>query len=410
MTQSNWELSVLQTSLAPITLPTCTTSAYPDNPLLSPMLTHALRPLLRTSTLPRPASRAFTTTTALLKSKTKPNPTPQSTTSPTSPPDYAHRESTTPLNPHLTNTTSTLHPSTPSVGAFPPPPEFLSAVSPNYNPLDSNPENTARLTGNTQDGLGSPSSSTPQYHNPTEVLTHLHTTFTIPPLPRSDEDLSTLRSRLQYQSRKRGILETDLLLSTFADKYLPEMSREQLLEYDKFLDENDWEIYYWCTQTPPSTSSEYAEGGVAAPTTAEIPGGHNNTAASHAPPHTDPTLPTASENTTLTSFITTDAFYPGGAPGEERPNEKVLVSGMDTSGDGEWAQTVGRRKEPYRRPPERWINSEILRMIRRHVEERKAGSGMKGEEGKKEGKKGSGLGQMPPVRNFEGRGVVVVVE
>ncbi|KAF8440582.1 Flavinator of succinate dehydrogenase-domain-containing protein [Terfezia claveryi] len=383
------------------------------------MLTRTLRPLLQTIPRPAPASRTFTSAIALLKSKSnpKPNSTPQSPPSASS--DYAHRESTTPLNPHLTNTTSTLHPSTPSIGAFPPPPEFLSTVSPSYNPLDSNPENTARLTGNTQDGLGSPpTSSSPQYHTPTEVLTHLHTTFNIPPLPRSSEDLHTLRSRLQYQSRKRGILETDLLLSTFADKYLPEMTREQLLEYDKFLDENDWDIYYWCTQVPPSTSSEYAEGGaenLANPAAAstnsplketEIPGGSTNTAASHAPPHTDPTLPTASENTTLTSFVTTDASYPGGAPGEEKPNERVLEVGVDTSGAGEWAQTVGRRKEPYRRPPERWMNSEILWMIRRHVEESKAGGGMKGEEGNKEGKEGSGLGQMPPVRNFEARGVV----
>ena len=80
---------------------------------------------------------------------------------------------------------------------------------------------------------------------------------------------------------------------------------------------------------------------------------------------------------------------------------------MDTSGAGEWAQTVGRRKEPYRRPPERWINSEILLLIRKHVEERKAGSGMKGEEGRKERKAGSGLGQMPPVRNFGAGGGVV---
>ncbi|KAF8915463.1 hypothetical protein BGZ52_000590, partial [Haplosporangium bisporale] len=39
----------------------------------------------------------------------------------------------------------------------------------------------------------------------------------LPPLPRDpDESLQTIRARLTYQSRKRGILETDLLLSTFA--------------------------------------------------------------------------------------------------------------------------------------------------------------------------------------------------
>jgi succinate dehydrogenase flavin-adding protein (antitoxin of CptAB toxin-antitoxin module) len=52
------------------------------------------------------------------------------------------------------------------------------------------------------------------------------------------------------QSRKRGILESDLLLSTFADVYLREMTVEQLQEYDRFLDENDWDIYYWPRTRP----------------------------------------------------------------------------------------------------------------------------------------------------------------
>lgn len=87
---------------------------------------------------------------------------------------------------------------------------------------------------------------------------------------------------------------------------------------------------------------------------------------------------------------------------------------MDTGGAGEWAQTVGRKKEPYRRPPERWAESEILGMIRRHVEERKAGRGIKGEEGQGgevgKGKGEMGLGRMPPVRSFEGVSGGSVVE
>jgi succinate dehydrogenase flavin-adding protein (antitoxin of CptAB toxin-antitoxin module) len=43
--------------------------------------------------------------------------------------------------------------------------------------------------------------------------------------------LDTLRARLTYRSRKRGILETDLLLSTFAKVHLPSMSEAELLEY-----------------------------------------------------------------------------------------------------------------------------------------------------------------------------------
>jgi hypothetical protein len=62
------------------------------------------------------------------------------------------------------------------------------------------------------------------------------------------------------QSRKRGTLESDLLLSTFADAHLGTMPPPLLEQYDLFLDENDWDIYYWATQQPSMTSREYAEG------------------------------------------------------------------------------------------------------------------------------------------------------
>lgn len=53
------------------------------------------------------------------------------------------------------------------------------------------------------------------------------------PLPRHGEDVDTLRARLVYQSRKRGTLESDLLLSTFAQERLRSMSEEEMKEYDK---------------------------------------------------------------------------------------------------------------------------------------------------------------------------------
>jgi succinate dehydrogenase assembly factor 2 len=54
-----------------------------------------------------------------------------------------------------------------------------------------------------------------------------------PPLPRLNETIETLRARLVYQSRKRGTLETDLLLSTFARDRLSAMTHVELKEYDK---------------------------------------------------------------------------------------------------------------------------------------------------------------------------------
>ncbi|KAF9911057.1 succinate dehydrogenase assembly factor 2 [Linnemannia zychae] len=70
----------------------------------------------------------------------------------------------------------------------------------------------------------------------------------LPPLPRDpNESLQTIRARLTYQSRKRGILETDLILSTFAKEFLGTMSLEDCRRLDKFMDEPDWDIYYWVT-------------------------------------------------------------------------------------------------------------------------------------------------------------------
>ena len=48
------------------------------------------------------------------------------------------------------------------------------------------------------------------------------------------EDTETMRSRLVYLSRKRGILEMEMLLSTFIDAgKLKHMSREDMQQYDR---------------------------------------------------------------------------------------------------------------------------------------------------------------------------------
>jgi succinate dehydrogenase assembly factor 2 len=89
------------------------------------------------------------------------------------------------------------------------------------------------------------------------------------PVERLNEALDVKRARLLYQSRKRGILETDLLLSTFAAKHLSTMPVADMQEYDKvscnmndvnrqLLDEPDWDIYYWATLKKP-TPEEWRE-------------------------------------------------------------------------------------------------------------------------------------------------------
>lgn len=142
------------------------------------------------------------------------------------------------------------------------------------------------------------------------------------------------------QSRKRGILESDLLLSTFADVYLSKMSVEQLQEYDRFLDENDWDIYYWATQDPPAEA---------------------------------------------------DASVP--------PEDTVTETWKQTGAkSGEWAQTVGAFKAAYRPVPSRWDGSEVLELLRQHVRDKSA-VGFESAKKKKTG--GGGLGRMPNVQVFD---------
>lgn len=64
---------------------------------------------------------------------------------------------------------------------------------------------------------------------------------------RENEPIQVKINRLVYQSRKRGILESDLLCSTFAKKYMHSLTEQQLDMYDKLLDENDWDLYYWAS-------------------------------------------------------------------------------------------------------------------------------------------------------------------
>lgn len=82
------------------------------------------------------------------------------------------------------------------------------------------------------------------------------------PLPvypaKINEPLQQKKARLTYQSRKRGMLENDLLLSTFAAKFLESMNEEQTHLYDQLINgpTNDWDIYYWATGNKP-TPKEY---------------------------------------------------------------------------------------------------------------------------------------------------------
>ncbi|TQS35040.1 hypothetical protein Golomagni_04551 [Golovinomyces magnicellulatus] len=194
--------------------------------------------------------------------------------------------------------------------------------------------------------------------------------FKIEPLRRTGEDTNTLRARLLYQSRKRGTLESDLLMSTFAEAHLRDMTVAQLAQYDLFLDENDWDIYYWATQDPPPLSQDSA---------IVANDQHKNEVSQ---------FQNKDEALNLAQDICST-----------RPNLETKEKRNKEPRSGEWAQTIGTFKPAYRPVPARWRNSEILSMLRRHVLSRSAG-GIRDIEGKNS-TGGGGMAFMPPVFNTD---------
>jgi len=53
--------------------------------------------------------------------------------------------------------------------------------------------------------------------------------------------------RLRIRSWHRGIKEMDLILGPFADTELAKLDAESLDLYDRMIEENDWDLYYWVT-------------------------------------------------------------------------------------------------------------------------------------------------------------------
>jgi len=99
-----------------------------------------------------------------------------------------------PLNPHITNTNSTIANGLPKVGSENPPPDLISSVDPNYSTKDSNPEDTERMTGNTQ--KGDPENGSKAAQADLGVGELEGGKFKVEPLRRTGEDENTMRARL----------------------------------------------------------------------------------------------------------------------------------------------------------------------------------------------------------------------
>ena len=96
-----------------------------------------------------------------------------------------------PLNPHMTNTNSTIANEMSSVGRDASPPEMITSVNPNSRPEDSIPENTNRMLGGTQNR-----GTFTDHESELDVGEMEGGSFKVEPIRRSNEDSRTIRARL----------------------------------------------------------------------------------------------------------------------------------------------------------------------------------------------------------------------
>lgn len=62
-----------------------------------------------------------------------------------------------------------------------------------------------------------------------------------------DMTLENKRKRLIFRSEHRGTKEMDLLLGSYARKFVPDFTAEQVAEYEVLLTHNDPDLYNWIT-------------------------------------------------------------------------------------------------------------------------------------------------------------------
>ena len=106
-------------------------------------------------------------------------------------PDHREAQKNKPLNPHMTNTNSTIANEFPSLGKDKPPPDMLTSVDPEFTPKDSVPENTERMTNKTQ--KPAPDSGV---NKELDVGEMEGASFKVEPQRRTGEDANTMRARL----------------------------------------------------------------------------------------------------------------------------------------------------------------------------------------------------------------------
>jgi len=135
--------------------------------------------------------------------------------------DYRKFMMERPLNPHMTNTNSTIANEMPAVGSDSAPPELLTSLG-DFVPKDSVPENTERMTGGTQKVEAGANKDL-------EVGEIEGSEFKTEPKKREGEDSGTIRARLLcpfLRMPHSDLLDTSLFsrintIMTLTNQFLP---------------------------------------------------------------------------------------------------------------------------------------------------------------------------------------------
>lgn len=64
-------------------------------------------------------------------------------------------------------------------------------------------------------------------------------------------DLETRRRRVRFRAWHRGIKENDLILGSFADAHVDELSVADLDAFEDLMEAPDQDVYGWVSQTKP---------------------------------------------------------------------------------------------------------------------------------------------------------------
>ncbi len=83
-------------------------------------------------------------------------------------------------------------------------------------------------------------------------MTHFNTPGFIEGQIDKNESIDIRKKRLKFRSWHRGIKEADILLGSFADQFLHDMTDEQLDKYETLLREADSDLVAWITNDRPA--------------------------------------------------------------------------------------------------------------------------------------------------------------